>query len=138
MMYQIGLIGYGGMGNHHVDRISTLEDIRIGAVYDIDPKKVEKARSKGLLGVDTLEELLAMPDLNAVLIATPNNFHKSLAIAAMRAGKSVISEKPVMMNAAELAEVLEVSRQTGKQFSVHQNRRWDRDYAMVRSLIDQG
>ena len=67
-------------------------------------------------------------DVDAVILAVPNNFHKPLAVAAMHAGKHVLCEKPVMMNSRDLLEVLAVSEQTGMLFTVHQNRRWDRDF----------
>ena len=51
---------------------------------------------------------------------------------ALRAGKNVISEKPVTMNSRELNEVIAVAEETGKLFTVHQNRRWDCDYLMMK------
>jgi predicted dehydrogenase len=74
--------------------------------------------------------------LSTLIIATPNNFHKDLSIAALKAGKNVICEKPVMMNSSELEDVIEVSQKTGKLFSVHQNRRWDKDYLIVKKVIE--
>ena len=73
-----------------------------------------------------------------VTIAVPNNFHKELAIQCLRAGKNVVCEKPVTMNAAELEEIMAVSKETGKLFSVHQNRRWDKDYRIIKKIIEDG
>ena len=73
-----------------------------------------------------------------MILAVPNNFHKPLSIEAMRAGKNVICEKPVMLNAQELEEVLAVAKETGRQFSVHQNRRWDKDFLMVKKMLEDG
>jgi len=56
----------------------------------------------------------------------------------MEAGKHVICEKPVTMNAKELEEVLTVAKKTNKLFSVHQNRRWDKDYLTVRKILADG
>lgn len=135
-MYKIGLIGYGGMGAWHCDMLLTLPGFEISAVYDINPARVEKAREKGLNGVSSLEEVLGDKNINTVIIATPNNFHKELSIAAMQAGKNVICEKPVMMNSRELEEVISVRDKTGKLFSVHQNRRWDRDFLTVKKILE--
>lgn len=137
-MYSFGLIGYGAMGNYHTEQIDTMPDFTIAAVYDIAPEKRNKARTAGLKVQDTLEDFLACKDFGAVIIAVPNNFHKELSIAAMRAGKHVLCEKPVMLNTHDLLEVLEVSKQTGMQFTAHQNRRWDRDFAIVRECIASG
>jgi MinD superfamily P-loop ATPase len=57
-----------------------------------------------------------------VVIATPNEFHKPLSIAAMAAGKHVISEKPVTLSSADLQEIIDASKKYGKNFSCHQNR----------------
>lgn len=58
-------------------------------------------------------------------------------IACLRAGKNVVCEKPVAMNAAELEEMIAAAKEAGRVFSVHQNRRWDRDYRMVRRLLEE-
>ena len=136
-MYEIAVIGYGGMGSYHTEQLLTLpEEFHLAGIYDINPARIEAARSKGIRGFDTLEELLAEPSVRTVIIAVPNNFHKELSIKALRAGKNVICEKPVMMCTAELEEVIAVSKGAGRQFTVHQNRRWDRDFLIVKKAID--
>ena len=138
-MYEIAIIGYGGMGNCHAEHILSMpEEFHLAGVYDINPEKIAIARSKGIHGYDTLEDLLSDETVRSVIIAAPNNFHRELSIYAMRAGKNVICEKPVMMCAGELEEVLKVSRETGRQFSVHQNRRWDEDFRIVKKVIEDG
>lgn len=137
-MYRIGLIGYGGIGGWHTERLQSMPDFEVAAVYDINPARTEKARENGLNGVDSLEEILSDKTIPTVLIATPNNFHKELSIRALEAGKNVICEKPVMMNSAELIEVMAVRDKTGKLFSIHQNRRWDKDFLMVKKTLEDG
>lgn len=136
-MFKFGLIGYGGMGKYHAEQIATLSDFAVTAVYDINPEKREKARQDGYTVQESQEEFFAQ-DFEAVILAVPNNFHKELSIAAMKAGKHVLCEKPVMLNSQDLLDVLEVSRQTKMLFSVHQNRRWDRDFAIVRKTLESG
>ena len=82
--------------------------------------------------------MLGDPEVGLVVIATPNDVHKRLSIAAMEAGKHVICEKPVTMNAAELEEVIAAQKRTGRLFSIHQNRRWDKDYLTVKKAVDDG
>lgn len=138
-MYNIGLIGYGGMGKWHTELLMQMpEEFHLTGIYDINPDKGAKAVANGLHDFGTLEALLGDQDTRTVIIATPNNFHKELSIKAMRAGKNVICEKPVMMNAVELEEVIAVAKETGKQFSVHQNRRWDKDYRIVQTVLKEG
>lgn len=138
-MYTIAIIGYGGMGGYHAKQLLSLpEEFRLAGVYDINPARIDAAEKDGIHGYRSLEEVFADPEVRTVLLAVPNNFHKPLSIAAMRAGKNVICEKPVMLNAAELEEVIAVSKETGRQFSVHQNRRWDKDYRIMRDVVESG
>jgi predicted dehydrogenase len=135
-MFEIGLIGYGAMGNWHRQLLLDMpEEFHLAGIYDINPIKVSNAREQGFTGFDTLEEILSDPMIQAIIIAAPNNFHKDLSIKALEAGKHVICEKPVMMCTEELVEVLEVSRKTGCFFSVHQNRRWDKDFRIIKKLL---
>ena len=135
----LGIIGYGGMGSwHHKSIAETVPAIRVKGVYDVRQEALDKAAAAGLLAYPTLEALLADEEINLVTIAVPNNFHKELAIRALRAGKNVVCEKPVTLNAAELEEIIAVAAETGLLFSVHQNRRWDRDYRMIRTACESG
>ena len=84
-MYRFGLIGYGAMGNYHAQQIGTMPDFAVSAVYDIAPEKREKARAEGRDVCDSLEELLMRKDVDAVILAVPNNFHKPLSRQCTRA-----------------------------------------------------
>jgi scyllo-inositol 2-dehydrogenase (NADP+) len=72
-----------------------------------------------------------------VLIATPNDCHKPIAIRAMHAGKNVISEKPVTLSSADLLEMENAAKETGKLLTVHQNRRWDDDFLIIKKLVEE-
>lgn len=138
-MHNFGIIGYGGMGEWHGKQLlSVPAEFKLAAVHDINPKQNEKARQLGLKAYDQLEDILSDKSITTLILAVPNNFHKDLSIAALRAGKHVICEKPVMMNSADLETVLAVSRETKCLFSVHQNRRWDRDFLIIKKLLDEG
>ena len=75
--------------------------------------------------------------VDVVLVATPNDDHKELSIRAMRAGKHVLCEKPVMMTSKDLEDVLAVAKETGKVFYPRQNRRWDKDYLTMKKVFDE-
>ena len=70
-------------------------------------------------------------------ICVDNSWHVDEAIAALRSGKHVLCEKPVMMNGDELAEVMAAAKETGKIFYPRQNRRWDKDYRIVKKIYDE-
>ena len=131
------LIGYGGMGHWHVNKLKTLPEIDIKGVYDIDPAKREAARADGLHAWDTLEALLADPEVELVTIATLNDFHLPIAVEAMAAGKHVISEKPVTTSSLELQQMIDASRKYNRIFTVHQNRRWDEDFRVIKKIYDE-
>ncbi len=139
MKHTMALIGFGGMANLHCDSIrDRIPDLFVKGAYDVREEARNRAAEKGLAAYPSLEDLLADKDVELVVIATPNNFHKELSIRSLRAGKHVVCEKPVTMNAAELEEIIAVSKETGRLFTVHQNRRWDRDYRIVRRVLEEG
>lgn len=134
----IVIIGYGGMGSYHQKELMPHELVNVIGVYDIAQKAQDKAREAGLTVYDSLEQVLKDASVEAVLIATPNDVHKALSIAALRAGKQVICEKPVAMNVGELDDILAVAAETGNTVMVHQNRRWDPDFLVIRELYQNG
>ena len=140
MIRKLGIIGFGGMGYYHFLSIrDKLRDcIEVKGVFDVREERQQLALDNGLLAYGSVKALLDDPEIEFVTIATPNNFHKKLAIEALLCGKNVICEKPVTMGAAELEEIIAVSEATGKIFTVHQNRRWDRDYRIVKEIVDSG
>lgn len=131
------LIGYGGMGHWHVNQLKTMPElINIAGIYDILEEKRVEAEANGLKAYPSLEALLADPEIDFITIATPNDFHRPIAIQAMAAGKHVISEKPVTMTADDLQAMIDAAKKYDRIFSVHQNRRWDEDYRIIKKLYD--
>ena len=139
MLHRLGIIGYGGMGSwHHQNIAERVSAISVKGAYDVREEALENARQAGLVAYPSLDALLSDPEIDLVTIATPNDFHRDLSIAALKAGKHVVCEKPVTLNAAELEEIIAVSEETGRLFSIHQNRRWDKDYRTVKAVLDSG
>lgn len=137
MKHKAVIIGYGGMGDWHYHNIKErISGIDIKGIYDVRQEACDKAKSKGLYVYGTQEEVLIDSEIDLVIIATPNDVHKEISIACLRYGKNVVCEKPVTMNAAELEEIIDVSKETGKLFSIHQNRRWDKDYKIVKKILE--
>lgn len=138
MKHRIAIIGLGGMGTWHLNKLKTLPEPEVAGIWDIREVRREYARSQNVHVYNGLEDLLADETVDMVLIATPNDLHKPLAIAAMEAGKHVISEKPITLNSADLQEMIDASERTGKFLCVHQNRRWDEDYLAVKQILAEG
>ena len=136
--YGLGIIGYGGMARHHHLNLAINDRLDVIGVYDIAQERIDFAKANGLEGFASQEALLADPRVDIVLVAAPNNFHKVISIAALKAGKHVICEKPVTMDSDELVEIMKVAKECGRIFTIHQNRRADRDYLMVKQSIADG
>ena len=157
----VAIVGCGGMGGGHAVAIATGSgqalwmtdgskgrellpgdtDLKtkmvLAGTYDIKEERQEWARKLGFHTYNSFEEILADDKVDVVLVATPNDDHKDLSIRAMRAGKHVLCEKPVMMCSQDLVDVMEVAKETGKIFYPRQNRRWDKDYLTMKKLFDE-
>ncbi len=131
------VVGYGGMGGYHADRIATFKNFNLKGIYDIKEERCKVAKEKGVYAYDSFESVLADKDVELIVCAAYNDVHKDIAIRAMRAGKAVISEKPVTLCSEDLEEMIKVSEETGMLFTVHQNRRWDNDYRTIKNIIDK-
>lgn len=162
-MFGIGIVGCGGMGGGHAlaiksgtgnarwnsnameaDSFSGSEmttDIskllELKGIYDISSERKLWAEERGIYNYDSYEAMLADPELDGILIATPNHLHKDMAIQAMKAGKHVLCEKPVMMSSVDLEDVMKVSAETGMMFYPRQNREWDEDFLIVKKIYDE-
>ncbi len=137
MKHGLCVVGNGGMGDWHVRCAMSGDVVDVIAVHDIKEERNLFAEEKrGVKAYRTLEEVLADPKIEIVTIATPNDVHESLAIRCMEAGKHVISEKPVTLSVVSLERMIAASEKYGVKFSVHQNRRWDSDYLVMKRLFE--
>lgn len=138
MKHRIAIIGLGGMGTWHLNELQTMDEPEVAGIWDVKEARREYAKSRNVYVYSGLEDLLADETVDMVLIATPNDLHKPLAIAAMKAGKHVISEKPITLNSVDLQQMIDASERTGKFLCVHQNRRWDEDFLTVKEILAEG
>ncbi len=140
MKTKVAVIGYGLQGSWHCGEILTNSShvVTLAGICDIDESKQALAREKGIKVYKDFQSVLEDENVDAIVIATPNDLHKEMAVKAMVAGKHVVCEKPVEMSVAALDEMLDASKRTGKVFTVHQNRRWDTNYLVMKDLIQSG
>ncbi|MGZ9584134.1 Gfo/Idh/MocA family protein [Paenibacillus marinisediminis] len=135
--YGLGIVGYGGMGSQHGRMLEDNARIDVVSVCDLKEDRLAHGKELGYKAYDQYEKMLQDQNVDLVLIATPNHLHKDFAIAAFEAGKHVICEKPVTITSDELEQILAAAERTGKVFMVHQNRRWDSDYATIKKIYDE-
>lgn len=134
---RIGIIGHGFMGHEHEKMLTELEGFRVVGISDIDPKQLEDVK-EGLKSYESNEEMFQDPDVQVVLIAANNNRHHDLVLQAARAGKDIICEKPIAMSLEELDDMVRVTEECGVKFTVHHQRRLDRDFRTAKEIFDQG
>lgn len=138
MKKKVAVIGYGGMGGWHCEHLQNSDVAELAGIYDIKEERRELARSRGIRAYESFEEVLADPEVDILTLAIPNDCHKEDAILGLRAGKNVISEKPVTLSSADLQEMIDAANETGKLFTVHQNRRWDADFLSMKEIYESG
>ncbi len=134
----VAIIGFGGMGSWHVRKILDNKVVDLKGIWDIKEDRRSLAREWGVHSYTSLDDLLSDESVDIVTLAVPNELHMPLAIQAMEAGKNVISEKPVCLSCEELQKIFDASARTGKLFTVHQNRRWDADFLMMKEIYESG
>lgn len=132
---RLGIIGFGGMGKNHAKN-APKAGVEVLAAADILPERIAEVKEYGLTAYSSAEELLADERINTVILTVPNHLHMEMAIKAAEAGKNVISEKPAALNVAQLDKMTEACEKAGVHFTVHQNRRWDRDMLTVKYAYD--
>ena len=113
---RVALVGAGRVCDyHHVPALQLDSRAKLVAACDADSKLLEQRRSEwGLQKTTTrFEEICADPEIDALVIATPNASHRPIAVAAALAGKHVMCEKPLGLNAGEVREMYEAAREAG-------------------------
>jgi predicted dehydrogenase len=111
----VGTIGTSMITGKFLEAVGEVEGIECGAVYSRSLEKAQEyAAAHGVeTAYDSLEALFAAPELDAIYIASPNLLHKEQALAAIAAGKHVLVEKPMGVNAAECEEIIAAAREAG-------------------------
>ena len=149
----IGSIGVGGRGMSHVSALRGRGDVEIRAVCDPQQPKREAARKAvesyyagrkgresftGCLATPDFRELLARPDIDAVVVASPENWHPLNAACAARAGKDVYCEKALSLTVAEGRALVETVRRHGRILQVGTQQRSGGNFRFACELARNG
>ena len=141
MTVRIGMIGPGGMGRAHIDRIHTvIAGVRVTGVSDVVTENAAKvAESIGGRVYETSTALIGDPNIDAVMICSYGPAHKDDVIAAVKAGKPVFCEKPLTPTSGEALEIMEVEQAGGRKLvTVGFMRRFDESYRQMKAILDSG
>ena len=137
---RIALAGPGAFGIKHLDGLKNIEGVEITSIIGRElPKAEEVARKYGAKHVTTsLDEALARPDVDAVILCTPTQMHAAQSIAAMKAGKHVQVEIPLCDKVEEGRAVVEMQKKTGLVAMVGHTRRFNPSHQYVHKKIQAG
>jgi predicted dehydrogenase len=138
---KVGIVGCGGIAeDKHIPGHRSVKGVSIIAACDI-----EEARAKAFAKKNNIPyiftdymQLAAMDELDAVSVCTPNNFHAGPTIAALRAGKHVICEKPIAANAVDGQAMIEAQKASGKVLQIGLQSRFRPEARTLRKLFDEG
>jgi len=138
---KVGIIGCGGIAQGaHMPGYKKLPNVEMVACCDIDEKKAKEAADKFGIGkvFTDYKQLLKIKEIEAVSVCTPNIAHKEPTLAALRAGKHVLVEKPMAMNATEASAMVAAAKKHGRKLMVGLNNRWRADVQALKRFIDAG
>jgi len=136
---KIGLIGLGGMGQAHINKIKEIPEAELAAVSDVDSEITKKiSQEHKVPGFTDYEKLLKSDLIDAVLIATPHYFHPEIGIKAMKKGIHSLSEKPIAVSVAAADKFLQAAKKSGVVFAVMYQQRTLPEIRLARKLIESG
>jgi predicted dehydrogenase len=139
-MLKVGLIGVGGIARRHFPGWHDSPHAELVALADINQEVLERVGKEQGVGrlYGQVQDLIADPDLDIIDICAPNEFHKSLTIAALDAGKHVICEKPLAPNPADIREMIAARDRSGKMLMTAQHFRYEATSKVLKAEIEKG
>ncbi|WP_343045058.1 Gfo/Idh/MocA family oxidoreductase [Paenibacillus lemnae] len=135
--HSIVIIGYGGMGSYHAKLIKGNPYLEVTGTFDPSEERRKVSVEDGYAVYDSYDKVLQDDSVDVVLIATPNDVHKDLAVQAFQAGKHVICEKPVTLSVGDFKLMTAAADEAGRVLMVHQNRRWDEDFLTIKQMYNE-
>src|SRR3954469_5406001 len=142
MVIRIGVIGTGMIGQDHIRRINeVLSGCVVAAVTDVDPAKAQEVADArpGVKVHATGEDVVADPDVDAVVVTSWGPTHEQYVIASIAAGKPVFCEKPLATTTDACRRIMDAEAATGQRLvQVGFMRRYDAPYRALKTAIDSG
>ncbi len=134
----VGVVGLGYWGPNHIRNLSNLQCAEEVYACDLDDRRREHIRKlyPGVVPLANFRELLENPEVEAVIVATPVSTHFPMAQAALRAGKSVLVEKPLATSRAEALELIRLAREKGCVLMVGHTFEYSAPVRKIKQLLD--
>ncbi len=138
-VWKVGVVGCGAISGNHFHALDKTENAALAAVCDIDPDRLEKAaRERRVPGYLDWREMIASKDVDAVHVCVPHYLHAQISIAALKAGKHVLCEKPMGMSLKEARAMEQAARESGRSLTVCFQNRYNGATRRMKEIIDGG
>ncbi len=138
-MIHAAIVGCGAIHDYHANAIEKVDGAQVYAVCDIDATAAQKAaETYSCKAYTDYRDVLGDPEIHTVHICTPHYLHSEMAIAALRAGKDVLCEKPMCISVAEAEQLRLVCEETGRRFGVCFQNRYNITSRQAKELLDSG
>jgi predicted dehydrogenase len=138
----VAIIGCGAVGQREAAAVSAIPDLQLVAISDFGPAFRHLALRMGSeYGCDTVHDwrhLVARNDIDIVVVATPNCFHREMSIEAMKQGKHVLCEKPLATTPEDAEEMVATASATGAKLMTNFNHRAHDHMRRARAILDEG
>lgn len=135
----IGIIGLGAIGQKHCQALTEVERANIFALADINEDVLSKSVTMyGGKSYQDYNEMLKLPELDAVIIATPDEMHTVPCVAAAQAGKHILVEKPIATTIEDANSIINAAKKTGVKLMVGFSLRFNLHYMEAKKTIDEG
>ena len=137
------IVGYGpafNMGKYHAESMKSTGLFKVVAVCDRDEKRLEAARKDlgEIITYTDVAQLAKNPEVQLASVVGPHNFHASVALPLLNAGKHVVVEKPFAITIRECDQMIKAAKKAGVTLSVFHNRRHDGDFMAIEDIIEKG
>ena len=140
MSIKIGVIGCGKIAQvRHIPEYAANPHVEIAGFYDVNRERAEElAKKYGAAAYASYGELLADKEIDAVSVCAANNAHAEISIAALKAGKHVLCEKPMAVTLEECEAMVSAAKEAGKYLMIGQNQRLAKAHVKAKELIAAG
>lgn len=139
-MVNIGIIGCGKIAQiRHIPEYAANPNARLYGFFDVNQDRAKEiAQQYGAVAYESAEALLADPKIDAVSVLTPNFTHAQISIAALKAGKHVLCEKPMATTLADCEAMAAAAQETGRKLMIAQNQRLAGAHKKAKELLKEG
>ena len=135
---KFGVIGAGRIGKIHAANIAARRDSQVAFVADADPNAAISLAEAIGASVASVDDILGSKGVDAIAVCSPTDTHADLIERAARAGKAIFCEKPIALDVPRIQACLEVVRESNATLMIGFNRRFDPNFASLKSRIASG